>query len=106
MADSKLPNDIDFDQSKVTTPAAVLSPDIQARLLQAHTRRHFLGTCATGLGALFLGMTGKSVAVASTANLAAGGEPRLDFARDPSHPLTQAPTSFHLARESSCITFN
>jgi len=95
MADFKLPNDIHFDQSKVTTPAAELPPDLQARLLQAHTRRHFLGTCATGLGALFLGtMTGKSAAVASTANLAAGGEPRLDFTRDPGRPLSPLPPQF------------
>jgi len=95
MTDSKLPNDINVDQPTMADPATGLPLDFRAHLLQAHTRRHFLGTCATGLGALFLDtMTRKSFAAASTAKLAAGGEPRLDFTRDPSRPLSPLPPQF------------
>lgn len=56
-------------------------------LLQAQTRRHFLTTCATGLGAMFMAST-------EAAELAAGGVPRLDFTRDPKSPLSPLPPQF------------
>jgi hypothetical protein len=61
--------------------AMPISCELHERLLQAKTRRHFLSTCSTGLGALFLGAM-----VPSTA-LGTNGERRLDFTRDAAAPL-------------------
>lgn len=65
---------------------ASLAREVQDRLLQAQTRRHFLGTCATGLGALFLGTTAPLLANA--------GSRHLDFNRDPESPLLALPPQF------------
>lgn len=72
---------------------SALLPGIQQRLLQAQTRRYFLGTCASGLGAMFLGIdAGLSAAPARGAELVtAAGAPRLNFTRDPAHPLSTLP---------------
>jgi hypothetical protein len=72
-----------------------LDAETQQRLLQAQTRRHFLDTCASGLGALFLGtMGGVAPRIASAAARAAAGEPGLDFTRDPARPLAPLPPQF------------
>ncbi len=55
--------------------------------LKAQTRRHFLITCATGLGAMFLGM---AQAEEPTADDAVS----LDFTRDPVAPLAPLPPQF------------
>ena len=72
-----------------------LAAEAQRTRLQAQTRRHFLDTCASGLGALFLGTAGGWPASAAGAVApAAGGEPRLDFTRDPAKPLAPLPPQF------------
>ena len=72
-----------------------LHAQAQRHLLQAQTRRHFLTTCTTGLGAMFLGtVVGNLSGIARAASLAAGGEPQLDFTRDPTQPLAPLPPQF------------
>jgi hypothetical protein len=67
----------------------------QLRLLQAQTRRQFLTRCATGVGAIFLSsLGGRSFSAAVSSGVAAGGEPRLDFSRDPAQPLAPLPPEF------------
>ena len=74
-----------------TSPGA----EVRRRVLQAQTRRHFLGTCATGLGSMFFAtVLGGRPWAANAASLAAGGEPRLDFGRDPTQPLAPLPPQF------------
>lgn len=68
-----------------------LSVEIHNRLLQAQTRRQFLGGSALGLGSLFLStLGGKALA---TPEAAAGGS-RIDFSRDPRDPLAPLPPQF------------
>jgi hypothetical protein len=69
--------------------------EMQRRLLQTQTRRHFLESSAMGLGAMFLGTElGTSFGSARAGDIAIGGEPRLDFARDPTQPLAPLPPQF------------
>src|SRR5579862_2755559 len=63
---------------------------LEASRLQAQTRRHFLGSCASGMGAMFLATSQAEAAVLA----AASGDARLDFTRDPSHPLAPLPPQF------------
>ena len=71
------------------------SAEVQSRLLLTHTRRHFLGTCATGMGAMFLGtMAGTCLGATQSNKVLADGEPALDFSRDPSQPLSPLPPQF------------
>jgi len=65
-----------------------IDEELQRQLLQAQTRRHFLQTCTSGLGALFLG------AAAQKALSKDGGPPRLDFTRAPAQPLAALPPQF------------
>ncbi len=53
--------------------------------LHGETRRHFLRTCATGMGAMFLGTVGSRLL---------GAAERLDFTRDPASPLAVLPPQF------------
>lgn len=63
--------------------------------LQRQTRRHFLLTCSTGLGAMFLATVAPKVwSTANSKGVAAGGVPRLDFSRDPATPLSPLPPEF------------
>ena len=76
-------------------PHADLAADAQQRRLQSQTRRHFLDSCATGLGSLFLGtMGGLAPNVLRAAVRDAGGEAQLDFTRDPARPLSPLPPQF------------
>src|SRR5438105_3669380 len=68
--------------------------EVLRRVLQAQTRRHFLGSCVTGLGSMFFATLAGGSSASNSASRAAGGEPRLDFARDPSQPLTPLPPQF------------
>ncbi len=72
-----------------------LTTNAHRRRLQAQTRRHFLDTCATGLGAMFLGtMGGLTPRVLRASARETSGEPRLDFTRDPARPLAPLPPQF------------
>ena len=72
-----------------------LNADAQQHLLQAQTRRHFLDTCASGLGAMFLGtIGGMAPGVLRAAAREAGGESQLDFTRDAAQPLSPLPPQF------------
>jgi hypothetical protein len=72
-----------------------LGADAQRLLLQAQTRRHFLDTCATGLGAMFLGtLGGLAPRALRAATRETSGEPQLDFTRDPARPLAPLPPQF------------
>ena len=66
-------------------PLDPLLREYEQRRLAAVTRRHFLNTCTTGLGALFLG---------SLAPRAWGAPERLRFARSPADPLAPLPPQF------------
>ena len=56
--------------------------ELKQEAIRAQTRRHFLRTCATGMGAMFLGTL-----------LGRGGE-ALDFTRDSAQPLLPLPPQF------------
>src|SRR5580658_1463848 len=77
--------------------------DLQMRLLQAQTRRHFLQTLGSGLGTLFIGTwsVGTSFVGTSIANYAGAANSTgrseastLDFTRDASSPLSALPPQF------------
>lgn len=63
-------------------------------LLQAQTRRHFIGMGGAGLGAALFGLAGCSSDGAGTKQVAEHGEAGLDFSRDPSSPMTPLPPQF------------
>src|SRR5207302_821511 len=69
----------------------MLAAELEQQQLRAQTRRHFLSTCAIGLGGLFLSTTaGRAVGLTKNASdPAVGGERRLDFSRDSTTPLAQ-----------------
>ena len=72
-----------------------LAADAQQRVLQSQTRRHFLDSCATGLGSLFLGtMAGMAPRLLHAAARDGGAETQLDFTRDPARPLAPLPPQF------------
>lgn len=72
-----------------------LPREVHDRLVQALTRRSFLGSCATGLGGMFLcTAAGTAASVARAAGLDAGGSPILTLKRDPAHPLSALPPEF------------
>lgn len=56
--------------------------ELRQRTLQAQTRRHFLGSCATGLGSMFL-----ATGLARAASHVATADTRLNFTRDPAQPM-------------------
>jgi hypothetical protein len=66
-------------------PTERLLREYEHTRLAALTRRHFLQTCTTGLGAMFLG---------AAANRALGATGRLDFSRPASQPLAPLPPQF------------
>jgi len=66
--------------------------DVRRALLQAQTRRHFLRTMGTGLGAMFMGTT--FVKVGHAAQYAGRESSVLDFTRDASTPLSELPPQF------------
>jgi hypothetical protein len=81
--------------STVREHSADLHADVRDRLLLTQTRRHFLGTCATGMGALFLGtMADRCLGATRAENVLVGGEPGLEFTRDPTRPLAPLPPQF------------
>ncbi len=57
---------------------------LRSERLRAETRRHFLRTCATGMGAMFLGGLGHRLAASTP----------LDFTRNPSAPLAPLAPQF------------
>src|SRR5580658_8427555 len=64
-------------------------------LLQAQTRRHFLRSFTAGVGSMFLGTLGSPfVSTVGAAERGVDGTPRLEFTRDPSHPLSVLPPQF------------
>ncbi len=72
-----------------------LNDELQRRLIQAQTRREFLGSCVSGLGAMFLGtMAQRTLCAAPAATLTAGTDMRLDFARPAAQPLAMLPPQF------------
>ena len=71
--------------------------ELETERLRLVTRRHFLGGCATGLGAIFLGAAARAQQAAQghgTARTATGAESVLSFERDPSTPLSPLPPQF------------
>lgn len=71
---------------------AVLPAEVRREFLQVQTRRHFLSTCATGLGAMFLGtLAADSRGEASGAKRVIGATSALDFTRDAMSPLAPLP---------------
>ncbi len=94
MAKSDKPLGTSPDHYSVRVGGLTAATEVQQRLLQAQTRRHFLGTCATGLGAMFFATMLGGRASAGSAAASTGGEPRLNFARDPARPLAPLPPQF------------
>jgi hypothetical protein len=71
--------------------------DLQMRLLQAQTRRHFLRTLGSGLGTLFVGTSFVGTSMAKYAPATGTGRSEastLDFTRDASSPLAALPPQF------------
>lgn len=67
----------------------------RAAYLQAQTRRHFLRNATAGVGAMFLGANASRLLPSvQAASVDINGNPRLDFSRDPSHPLSVLPPQF------------
>ena len=63
--------------------------------LQAQTRRHFLRSFTTGVGAMFLGtLASQQFGSVQAAELDPDGTPHLDFSRDPKTPLSVLPPQF------------
>jgi Protein of unknown function (DUF1501) len=76
-------------------PLSASHPEERFALLQAQTRRHFLRSFTAGVGSMFLGTLGSPFALpAKAAERSIDGNLRLDFARDPSHPLSVLPPEF------------
>jgi hypothetical protein len=74
---------------------AGMHPEEAFARLQAQTRRHFLRSFTAGVGTMFLGtLASQYASSARAATLALDGTPRLDFTRDPSHPLSVLPPQF------------
>lgn len=72
-----------------------LSEEARDRVLLSQTRRQFLGTCTTGMGAMFLGtVAGPCLGATQAPHALAGGEPGLDFTRDATTPLAPLPPEF------------
>jgi len=69
-------------------------PDVQFAALEAQTRRHFLRSLSSGVGALFMGTIASQVTHAAKVGGAAAEGTRLDFRRDPTTPLLALPTQF------------
>jgi hypothetical protein len=96
MSDSKMhdnctPND-DLSNGEY---AGEMHREEKLALLQAQTRRHFLRNLTAGVGTMFLGtLAAQGAGPARTTELASDGTPRLDFTRDPSHPLAVLPPQF------------
>src|ERR1700754_1312015 len=60
--------------------------------LQAQTRRHFLRNFTAGVGTMFLGASLPELCRSvHAADRSIDGNLRIDFARDPSHPLSVLP---------------
>src|SRR6201996_1778432 len=86
MSDSKHPSSV---------PAGTLHQEERFALLQAQTRRHFLRSFTAGVGSMFLGTLGSPfVSAVGAAERGIDGSPRLEFPRDPSHPLSVLPPQF------------
>jgi hypothetical protein len=63
--------------------------------LRAQTRRHFLRSFSAGVGTMFLGtMLKDATSPVHAAERGVDGNLRLDFTRDPSHPLSVLPPQF------------
>ena len=76
-------------------PAGTLHREERFALLQAQTRRHFLRSFTAGVGSMFLGTLGSPfVSPVEAAERGVDGSPRLEFTRDPSHPLSVLPPQF------------
>lgn len=68
------------------TSVDALFRELQHEQLRAQTRRHFLRTCATGMGAMAFGLLGTRAFGASSS--------RLDFSRPATSPLSVLPPQF------------
>src|SRR5246127_781033 len=76
-------------------PEGTLHREERFALLQAQTRRHFLRSFTAGVGSMFLGTLGSPfVSAVGAAERGSAGSPRLEFTRDPSHPLSVLPPQF------------
>jgi hypothetical protein len=87
----------DFAKTKDPSPvpARTLHREERFALLQAQTRRHFLRSFTAGVGSMFLGSLGSPfVSSVGAAERGVDGTPKLEFARDPSHPLSVLPPQF------------
>src|SRR5687767_64851 len=71
-----------------TDMSSTVGQELQRQWLQSQTRRHFLQTCTTGLGAFFLGTA------AQKAHGAAEHGGRLSFQRAAAQPLAPLPPQF------------
>lgn len=77
----------------------MVKPETEARafrrhLLEAQTRRHFLGMGGAGLGAALCGLTAWLSGDAGAAQQATHADAGLDFSRDPARPMTPLPPQF------------
>src|SRR5271163_2440655 len=81
--------------SDSAVPAGTLNREERFALLQAQTRRHFLRSFTAGVGSMFLGSLGSPfVSRVGAVERSVDGSPRLEFTRDPSHPLSVLPPQF------------
>src|SRR3984957_1960633 len=85
----------DAKNNPATELTGAMHPETKFALLQAQTRRHFLRSFTAGVGTMFLGTLASQFAgPVKAAERAIDGTPRLDFTRDPSHPLSVLPPQF------------
>lgn len=86
------PTDTLSDPASNPASDLMLPFEAERALRLAQSRRLFLKTCTTGLGALFLATSGaRSFGSGAPAGVAAA---RLDFSRDPTQPLSPLPPQF------------
>ena len=73
---------------------STLFTELRNERLRLQTRRHFLRTCATGMGAMFFALTGSRSAA----------DYGLDFSRPASNPFAPLPPQFPARAKRVCGT--
>ena len=93
---SEFENRLPIDGPEQPAGTIEMSREEKLARIQAQTRRHFLRSLTTSVGAMYLGgmMLPSFTRSARAADLAIDGMPRLDFRRDARTPLSILPPQF------------